>query len=409
MRMNQEKYTIVIVALITSVCLLGNSMLYVTLPIYWQEVGLSSLWEVGVLLSVNRLVRLPLNPLVGWLYRKINIRTGLLIAVSLAGITTMGYGVFLGFGKWLILRCLWGLAWSLLRVGGFLTVIHLAQDHNRGHYIGIYNGLYQSGNIIGMLIGGFGAGIIGFHNIAFIFGSITLIAVIGVFVFNVKIPAPALEAASILKINWSLNPVLKVILSGLLVYMVFEGMITSTLSYVIGHHYGLLLNLLGTSVAATALAGIILGARWAWEPLVATRVGRWSDGAAGRVPLFIIFLIPASVSIAVIPIKMPIFLWLGLCFLIMITATSLTTLVDSLASDVAKKESSISISTAYIVGADLGAALGPLISYLILRYGQGVFYTYVGAALALLLTAIWWCPSLKGQSTKAKSSVDDSL
>jgi len=47
---------IVVIALLTAVCLIGDSMLYVVLPTHWKEVGLFSLWEVGILLSVNRLV-----------------------------------------------------------------------------------------------------------------------------------------------------------------------------------------------------------------------------------------------------------------------------------------------------------------------------------------------------------------
>ncbi|PZE20620.1 hypothetical protein CBW46_012700 [Paenibacillus xerothermodurans] len=39
------------------------------LPTPWDEIGLASLWEVGILLSVYRFVRMPLNPIVSWIYR----------------------------------------------------------------------------------------------------------------------------------------------------------------------------------------------------------------------------------------------------------------------------------------------------------------------------------------------------
>ena len=79
-----HKRPIVIIALLTAVCLVGDSMLYVVLPTHLEEAGLTSLWQVGILLSINRLIRLPLNPLIGWLYTKISARTGVLIAVILA-------------------------------------------------------------------------------------------------------------------------------------------------------------------------------------------------------------------------------------------------------------------------------------------------------------------------------------
>lgn len=53
---------VILMALLTAVSLFGDSMLYIVLPIHWKEVGLASLVEVGILLSANRLIRLPLNP-----------------------------------------------------------------------------------------------------------------------------------------------------------------------------------------------------------------------------------------------------------------------------------------------------------------------------------------------------------
>ena len=111
---------VVVLSLITAACLIGDSMLYIVLPVHFAEAGLASLWEVGIILSVNRLVRLPLNPAVGWLYRRISDRTGIFIATVLATLTTFGYAFADGFAAWLFLRCLWGVAWTLLRLGGVL-------------------------------------------------------------------------------------------------------------------------------------------------------------------------------------------------------------------------------------------------------------------------------------------------
>lgn len=97
---------VIVISLITAACLIGDSMLYIVLPICFAQAGLSSLWEVGIILSVNRLVRLPLNPMVGWLYRHISDRTGIFIATVLATITTFSYAFADGFAVWLLLRCL---------------------------------------------------------------------------------------------------------------------------------------------------------------------------------------------------------------------------------------------------------------------------------------------------------------
>ena len=55
-----EQRQIRIVGIVTALTLFGDSMLYIVLPVYWKEAGLDALWQVGVLLSVNRLVRSPL-------------------------------------------------------------------------------------------------------------------------------------------------------------------------------------------------------------------------------------------------------------------------------------------------------------------------------------------------------------
>lgn len=71
----QNIRVIKVVALVTALSLLGDSMLYIALPLYWDQVGLESLWQVGVLLSINRFVRLPIAPF----YLVIEMESGLLL------------------------------------------------------------------------------------------------------------------------------------------------------------------------------------------------------------------------------------------------------------------------------------------------------------------------------------------
>ena len=41
---------VIVISLITAACLIGDSMLYIVLPICFAQAGLSSLWEVGIIL-----------------------------------------------------------------------------------------------------------------------------------------------------------------------------------------------------------------------------------------------------------------------------------------------------------------------------------------------------------------------
>lgn len=161
------------VSIVTALSLLGDSMLYIALPIYWKEAGLESIWQVGILLLINRFIRLPFNPLVGWIYQKISLQTGLIIAVILGSVTTLGYGFVKGFIGWLILRGIWGIAWSFFRIGGLSTVVYYAEENHRGKAMGLYNGLYRLGSLFGMLLGGLLVPIWGLTFISTIFGAIS--------------------------------------------------------------------------------------------------------------------------------------------------------------------------------------------------------------------------------------------
>ncbi|WP_317958275.1 MFS transporter [Oceanobacillus kimchii] len=98
------------IAIITGVAVMGDAMLFIVLPLFWQDFGLTEIWQIGVLLSINRFIRLPLNPLVGFFYKHFQLRTGVFIALILAVITTLSYGIFEGFWMLVIMRALWGVA-----------------------------------------------------------------------------------------------------------------------------------------------------------------------------------------------------------------------------------------------------------------------------------------------------------
>lgn len=397
------KKPITLVALVTAFCLLGDSMLYVVLPIYWKEAGLSSLWQVGVLLSVNRLVRLPLNPLIGWLYHKMPLRVGLIAAVLLGALTTAGYGLLQGFAAWLVLRSVWGIAWSLLRMGGFLTVIAYSDDTNRGRWMGRYNGVSRIGSLFGMLLGGLLAPIIGLAPVALAFGFIALAGLPAVGLFLPKgdkanQPSPAGGAATRSELTgtdqgaWYKSAIVrKAIATGLTLSML-QAILTATLSLVIDSNFSGTQTLFGFALAGTALAGVLQAVRWTSEPLLASWFGRLSDGSKGRLPLFVASLLASAAGFALMPWPLPFALWLAAVLLVMIAGTAMSTLMDALASDAARTGSVVAVMTAYSVATDLGSAIGPAASYAIAGWAGGLVPAYVGSAVIFAALALWHLP-----------------
>ncbi|MEC0227673.1 MFS transporter [Paenibacillus alba] len=402
---------ITIIAIVTAFCLLGDSMLYIVLPIYWREAGLNALWEVGFLLSINRFIRLPMTPLIGMLYKRMPLRTGLIFAILLAVATTIGYGVCKGFILWTILRCIWGISWSFLRMGGYLTIIHYADDSNRGRLMGRYNGISRLGSLVGMLFGGILVPLAGMGSVSVAFGSVMLAGLPFVAIYISGNSSGGADA-SVLKKEQRDKPkaiwtksVISMIATGLIVYLI-QTILSATLSLVIETNYSQQLLLIGFVVTSTMLSGVLQAARWGWEPFLATWIGLRSDGPRGRLPLFGLALLSSAAGYALVPWQLPIYMWCLVILLIMATSTALSTLMDALASDVARHSSAIAVMTAYSVATDMGSALGPMLIYLLIDLPGGLKYIYLGSAFLLLLVALWHRPGSKTGTTGLRNVIN---
>lgn len=388
--MDADKKPVIVISLLTAACLLGDSMLYIVLPIHWKDAGLASLWEVGILLSVNRIVRLPFNPLVSWLYGRISSRNGVIFAGILATCTTVSYGFAKGFVLWLLLRCIWGVAWTFLRLGAFFTIIEISNENNRGQYMGMYNGLYRLGSLIGMLAGGFLADKYGIGATAILFGVMTCLAIPFTFQLLPSSCRPTQATTKFQLASTFFNSnVLWTLLTGLFVAMVYQGIFMATLSYLIQVHTSSQIPLFNMMVGAASLAGILQALRWGWEPWLAPWFGKLSDGKHGRKSILIATLVIAAISFSLIPLPLPIGLWLLLIILILVTATILTTIIDAIACDVACYSPPKTFMATYSIAIDTGAALGPLISYA-LNDLSGPYVIYWAIASGLSLLALKW-------------------
>lgn len=388
---------VIIVAITTALALIGDSMLYIVLPIYFLDAGLTSLWQVGVILSINRFIRLPLHPFIGYFYHKVSLRSGLIIAVLLAVISTVGYGLAKGFVIWLILRCLWGIAWSLLKIGGMSTAVYYSTDQNRGQTIGLYNGFYRIGSLVGMLIGGIIVPFIGFSITAIIFGVISLL---GIPLVWFTVARSINQEASEQKVRITAKPnffsslinkrTILIIVSGFIVSLLFQGIFVSVLSTALELNYGTIITIFSTTIAVTALAGIIQALRWMWEPFLARAIGAWTDGLTGRVTIYIFSLLFGAISFILLGLKMNIIVWSIVCIMVMLAATAVTTVNDALASDIAKSTSVISFITLYSIVLDLGSALGPIIALTIISVNYGIQILFFSSAIILIILVILW-------------------
>lgn len=383
--------SVVAVAVITAACLMGDSMLYVVLPTQWWEAGLDSLWEVGILLSVNRFIRLPLTPLIGWAYARIGVRTGILTAVTLTGILTVGYGWADSFAGWLLLRCVWGFVWTCLRLGAYFMILECTDVSSRGAVFGRYNGLFRLGSLCGMLAGGLIADTWGLPVAAFVFGAVALLAV-PFTIYHVPDICVALKESEPVwqRLKRLTDPLIyRALITGMVIAFTFQGVVASSLSHLIRTNWGASVYVGAIWVGAASLAGVLQALRWSWEPWLAPWAGRFSDGKSDREKVLAFTLLTAAALMGILPIQLPIWLWLTAVVGMQITATALTTIGDAAAADAAVNQSRTTVMTLYVMATDIGAALGPFIGYFMAElWGVGSMYWSATGLMAVL--ALWW-------------------
>ena len=396
-----SKKPVIVIALVMAVCLLGNEMLFIVLPLYWKFFGLTALWQVGVLLSVNRFIRIVINSLIAWCYQKMSTRTGIMLAVIFAVSSTFSYGYLKGVWLLLIARCMWGVAWSLFRLGGYLTIISHSTKKTRGEYVGLFNGLWGLGTLVGMLLGGILVEQLGVRVVTTLFALIGACSIPFVFKF---IPNTKNEDESSIDKKekapgiWKNERILLSLATGLIVSFVVYGVFSSTLSQLIGIQIKENLLVFGLALGAASLAGVFQAIRTGWEPFLSPLLGKWSDQKWGRSRVLIFSLLLAGLCFFVLPLHLSTFLFVLFIFLFQLTTTLLVTMSDSNAADLASGKSQVRIISYYTLFADVGAAFGALIAFVMIDF-LGIHWLYWITGLLLLALAFLWIRAYKKEDS----------
>ena len=137
----------------TALSLMGDATLYTVLPTHTSEVGIA-LGSVGIILGVNRAVRVFLNSPAGLAYDRWPRRRLFVPALFIGALSTMVYAATHGFWPLLVGRLLWGLAWSGIWVGGATIILDVTTDQDRGRWTGLYQTWFFLGAALGAFAGG---------------------------------------------------------------------------------------------------------------------------------------------------------------------------------------------------------------------------------------------------------------
>lgn len=360
----------------TAISLLGDATLYTVLP----HPGISSqlgitLSMVGLFLGANRAVRVFLNGPVGILYDRMPRRGLLLAAIFIGAGSSIFYAVGTGFWPLFMGRIFWGLAWSLLWVGGISVVLDLSTEDNRGHNSGIYQMWYIIGIGSASFLGGLLTDMFGFRTGQWIcVAVITASAVIWYFFLpETRINGPVVNEtvkesnrSEKMRLPWKVMVVTSstVFISRFLVWGVLAGTAILWLSNIFGNgaKFATLFIPIATLTGLyTALNNLI---SMASTPLV----GSVSDRLGRRWPVIGLGLIFGFLGLWLMSGEIRGLALVG-AFMVPLAGSSTETLIPAVAGDrVPKHMRSRALGLINTAG-DLGATIGPFAALGALNFG----------------------------------------
>jgi MFS transporter, DHA1 family, inner membrane transport protein len=138
--------------LVSSACLgivwPGDVVLYVVLPLYAVDFGLDAL-AVGLLLSINRVVRILGYGWVSPLARRYGAKALTATACLAAAVSTLGYGLLGGFVLLFAARVLWGGAWGVINL--MMNAYAYGDGRNAGSRVGLSRAVSSVGAFLSLV------------------------------------------------------------------------------------------------------------------------------------------------------------------------------------------------------------------------------------------------------------------
>jgi len=352
---------VILTGIAAALSLLGDQALYVILPTHWRALGLTDEYQVGLVLSVNRFVRLLTNHAAAWLIRRLHY-SGLFVAVLVLGASvTCVYSLKFIYGPWPVFalliaaRLTWGFCWSMIRQIGTMMSIRAVQGQQVGRTIGLYNGLARAGSITGLLLGGLLFDEVGLKLCFFILAGLSVLSVI---------PA-SLAGRTLRRLSFTLHdntdgPVPKqsrsLLICGFMLGCVGYGIIYAKLGDVFRMLTGDVVELNGAAIKLATFSSIILCTRHSIGLFFGPALGRLDDHIGHRRAIVIFFAGATAVLAATTVLSFSFWAVVSLMLLFFVFATCL------MVSLMAEGGRTGSGTFAWLVTAlDLGAAVGPLV------------------------------------------------
>lgn len=352
----------VLIAAATAFSLLGDQALYSVLPVYYDSLGIAA-FEVGILLSANRWIRLVTNEIAHRMLEHTPQRLLFCLALFLGALTTLAYAATHSFTILLLARILWGLAWSFIRHLGLLSIMHDTPVSQAGRTMGLYNGISRVGSVAGLFGGALVVDWLGFVPAMLVLGIVSLLAVplgfVGLHPGNILTKSTQHEGEGV----WSYR------ILGFAMGVAGPGLVMATLGAVVATYVD------GLASAAT-LTGGVLAVRFLLDAAAAPRLGAVTDTLGVRKAATAFFVV-GGLALVAAWIQPPLIALLASVIVFFVCGTALQA---GIAGTVGKQGSQA--FARYVTAADFGAASGPLAGWIALELFAS---ETVGLALAAVV------------------------
>ncbi len=409
----------------TALSLMGDATLYTVLPTHTAEAGIA-LSSVGIILGVNRAVRLFLNGPAGLAYDRWPRRRLFVPALFIGALSTAVYAATRGFWPMLVGRLLWGLAWSGIWVGGAMVILDVTTAQDRGRWTGLYQTWFFLGGALGAFLGGLLTDRVGYTTTMWVGAALTAVGSIVAFfllpetystqvadgpeqaqrgravpVYGSRLQAPSRRGTRTsrnsgclpLRAPYKIRKTPLHIPSGLWVAASLQGINRFVIAGVLYATLGLLvqdrLQFASLTLGVATLTGALMAGRTLLSTVAAPLAGTMSDRLGSRWKVAAWGLAIGIISMALVAWGTPAAILTGMS-LGAVAGGSVQVLVTALTGDlVSQAQRGRAIGLLHTAG-DLGSAIGPPAAYVLIPWIglRGVYLLCAGlfaAGLALVM------------------------
>lgn len=353
-------------AIVLGLAWMGDALIYIVMPLHAAAFGIGLPW-VGVVLSVNRIVRILGYGWIDAANRRVGGRVLVAAAGAVAAVSTVMYGVVSGVALLLVARLLWGLCYGTLNI--LTTVYAIGDGAATGTRIGATRAVAMAGPTLAVAVGPLLAVWLGPRDVFVVLG------VVGFLALPLALGLPPLrevgtEAPAPGRSRWRPSTLNLLFFA---VSFAIDGVFTMTLSLLLAKHFSVGGALIGAGLVLTVSRSVTLLGSLGGGPIV----DRF--GARRILPIAVVTLFAGLVIVATG--------WVVLATALIIPARALLTVVGPVLV-AAQPGNRVERMAAFSTWVDCGLAAGPLLAGVLFEpLGAAGMYMVVAAIVAVTLVA----------------------